>query len=120
MFDLTRGVSVWNQTNNAAQAIVQAAEKLSVPPDLSSGTTTLTAKQMQNAMSTLYAVIPGLNMGTNGSYNGSYSVTLSSIVYLPICQTTSDCAPQKPYVLWSSYLTEGGSSLVKVSTKQRF
>ena len=114
-YDISRGFTIWAQTKASAQTIALAAEKLAVTPDLSQ--TTLTATQMQNAMSAIYAQIPGLNLGTNGSFGGAYAVTLSSVVYLPLCQTTSGCAPQKPYVLWSTYLTEGGPQLDKVPTK---
>ena len=115
MFDLSRALIVWQETYNAAEAIAQSAEKLSVTPG--STLTSLTGSQMQNAMSAVYAQIPGLNLGNGkGTYTGPYSVTLSSIVYLPPCQTTAGCAAQAPYTLWSSYLTEGGTQLMTVPT----
>jgi hypothetical protein len=68
-------------------------------------------------MSTVYAQIPGLALGSGkGAYTGPFSVTLSAIVYLPLCTLTAGCAPQTPYTLWSSYLTEGGPQLMTVAT----
>ncbi len=111
VFDISRAMTAWEETCNAAQAIAQAAEKLSVPANL--GQPTLNATQMQNAMSTIYAQMPGLNLGHGGgSLPGLFAVTLSSIEYLPLCQNTSGCAAQTPYTAWSSYFAEGGGQLI--------
>jgi hypothetical protein len=106
--DVTRALIAWQQTNEAARTIALAAEKLSV----TSGQTTnsLTATQIQAAMSSIYSVIPALKTGANTS---QFLVSLSSIVYEPRCATSINCGAQVPYVLWSSYLNEGPSNLVK-------
>jgi hypothetical protein len=68
-------------------------------------------------MSTIYAAIPGLALGSGtGTDTGTYGVTLSSVVFLPLCSLTTGCTPdsppaQTPYVLWSTALTEGGPQL---------
>jgi Flp pilus assembly pilin Flp len=109
---------LWEQAGAAAAAVVQAAARLSVASNPSA--TALTATQMQNAMSAIYAEIPLLNLGSGTSFLiGSYSVTLSSVVYLPLCATTSGCAAQTPYVLWSTQLSEGGSLLITSSTERQ-
>jgi Flp pilus assembly protein TadG len=115
IWDISRALLIWQQLDAAAQQITEAAEKLSVTAG--SSQTMLTATQMQTAMTTIYAVMPQLNLGNGtGSYPGSYAVTLSSVVYLPLCVQADGCTaetvlPQTPYTLWSSYLTQGGAQL---------
>jgi Flp pilus assembly protein TadG len=110
VFDLVRGFVIWEQTCNAAEAIAEAAEKLSVTTG--SIATSLTATQMQNAMSTVYAQVPGLSLGNGDTASGSsFTVTLSSVVYSPTCTTTTGCATQTPYTAWSTYLTQSGVTL---------
>jgi Flp pilus assembly protein TadG len=119
-YDLARALLVWQQINNAAEAIAEAAEKIAA-----NNASQLTAAQMQNAMSTIYAEVPGLALGNGtGSFPGSYMVTLSEVVYLPFCTTATPSAAnctttgytltnagiQQPYTLWSSYLTEGNTN----------
>jgi Flp pilus assembly protein TadG len=125
-YDLARALLVWQQINNAAEAIAEAAEKIAA-----NNSSQLTAAQMQNAMSTIYAEVPGLALGKGtGNFPGQYMVTLSEVVYLPFCTTATPSAAnctttgyslgtaggatnvQLPYTLWSSYLTEGGPSLM--------
>jgi Flp pilus assembly protein TadG len=122
VYDISRALVAWEQTYHAAEAVAQAAEKLSITntnnPD---GTpiTSLTASQMQDAMSSIYAEMPWLNLGDGtGSLTGSYSVTLSGVEYAPRCpaNATNTCAPQVPNVLWSTYLTQGGSQLLTPAT----
>ncbi len=111
VIDISRALIAWQQTSSAAEGIVQAAAKLSLVND--STATTLTSTQMQSAMTTIYAAMPGLALGNGtGSFTGSFSVTLSSIVYLPLCATSSGCSSQTPYTLWSTSLSEGGSQLL--------
>jgi hypothetical protein len=125
VFDGARALVAWQQTENAAQAVAQAAEKLAVTPGRT--TTSLTYQQMQNAMTTIYAEMPGLSRGFgNGVFPGPYSVTLSEIEYYPTCKYTvfggqppagcgfSATNPQIPYTLWSTFLQPpyGGGSLV--------
>jgi Flp pilus assembly protein TadG len=123
VFDGSRALIVWQQSENAAQAVAQAAEKLSVVT--STTNPALTYTQMQNAMSTVYEEIPGLWPGNaTGIYPGKFSVTLSEInfYYAGTGGTPTTCAsaniyacgtPQYPRVLWSTYLTEGGSQLLE-------
>jgi Flp pilus assembly protein TadG len=120
VYDITRALLIWQQLDAAAEQIAQAAEKLSVTPG--STTTALTATQMQTAMTTIYAAMPQLNLASGtGAYPGSFAVTLSSVVYLPLCVQSSGCTPetvmtQTPYTLWSSYLTQGGAQLNQTPT----
>ncbi|HTZ70790.1 MAG TPA: TadE/TadG family type IV pilus assembly protein [Acetobacteraceae bacterium] len=120
VFDIGRVLIIWEQVQSAADAVAQAAEKLSITPGAT--TTSLTATQMQTAMSTLYAVMPGLNLGNNsGIDRGSYAVTLSGVAYLPLCVQSNGCTAettltQTPYTLWSSYLTQGGVQLDQTPT----
>ena len=118
VFDLARALIVWQQLSDAAEAVAQAAEKLSISVGTGSTATQLTAVQMQDAMTTIYAEIPGLGLGNGvGLYPGQFSVTLSSVTFHPICAaaggTAGGCQPQQPYVDWSTYLTEGGKSLLQ-------
>jgi Flp pilus assembly protein TadG len=107
--DLARGYVVWEQTCNAAQAIAEAAEKLSVKPGAT--TTILNATQMQAAMSLVYADVTGMSLGNGTSTTASsFQVTLSGVVYSPLCSTASGCAAQTPYTAWSSYLSQSGVS----------
>jgi hypothetical protein len=69
---------------------------------------------MQDAMSTIYAEMPWLNLGQgNGAFTGSYAVTLSGVSFEKRCvaQVPNNCAPQTPNVLWSSYLSQGYGQL---------
>jgi len=119
VYDGSRALVVWQQTENAAQAVAQAAEKLSVTAGVT--TTSLTFQQMQNAMTTVFAEMPGLSIGNaKGIYPGLFTVTLSEIVYYPQCkysvfggnpnaQPPTGCGfsatnPQIPYTYWSTSL----------------
>jgi hypothetical protein len=99
--------------NYAAEAVVQAAEKLSVVNGTAANPAVLTDVQMQAAMSTIYAEMPGLNKGAGDGLlgPGGYGVTLSEVVYTPTCSITTGCKAQTPYTYWSSYLQEGYSRL---------
>jgi Flp pilus assembly pilin Flp len=111
VYDISRALIAWQQTCSAAEGVVQAAFKLSVVTDPT--VTALSSTQMQSAMSTIYAAMPGLNLGNGtGSFPGAYSVTLSSIVFVPLCAASSGCATQTPYTLWSTSLSEGGTKLL--------
>jgi Flp pilus assembly protein TadG len=114
--DGARAVLIWRQVHNAATAIAENAEKLSVTTiaDTNDVTSELTADQMQQAMSTIYAVIPGLNLGNGGGlYPGKFAVTMSEVPFYPICAQATGCATQSAYVLWSSYLSVGGPQLTQ-------
>ena len=123
VYDISRALLAWEETIRAAQAVGQAAEKLSlkgVDPNTGKPTTALTSVDMQTAMTSIYAEMPWLNLGSGGAFSGpntSYSVTLSGVAYLPTCNAAAyktnpgACNYVGPSVLWSSYLTEGGSQL---------
>jgi len=110
VFDFARACVVWQQTCSAAQAVAEAAEKLSYTDG--SSQTQLTGTKMQEAMSTAYAEITGLSLG-NGTFaaGSSFTVTLSGIVFSPTCTTSSGCSPQVPYVSWSTALVQTGVSV---------
>jgi len=113
VYDVARALLAWEETFHAAEAIAQAAEKMSVTKYIYYGTSTpvsaLSAQQMQDAMTTIYAEIPWLNLGDGtGLFPGHYSVTLSGVSFRPTCQAnaTNNCThPQIPTVIWSSNLT---------------
>ncbi len=110
VYDLARALIAWEETCASAQQIAQAAEKLSVTAG--SSMTSLTSTQMQDAMTTIYAQMPGLDLGRgSGSMTGAFAVTLSGIAYKPLCAASAGCGRQAPSTLWSSYLTEGGAQL---------
>ena len=110
VYDLARALIAWEETCASAQQIAQAAEKLSVTAG--SSMTSLTSTQMQDAMTTIYAQMPGLNLGNGtGSMTGAFAVTLSGVAYKPLCPASGGCGRQAPSTLWSTYLTEGGAQL---------
>jgi len=114
--DGARALLIWRQVHTAATAIAENAEKLSVYtiPNTNQLASELTADQMQQAMSTIYAVIPGLNLGNGGGlFPGKFAVTLSEVPFYPICKVATGCGTQSAYVLWSSYLSVGGSQLTQ-------
>jgi Flp pilus assembly protein TadG len=112
--DAARAYLIWSQLHYAANAIVEAAEKMSVTTNPTTGaiTTQLTADQMQQAMSVIYAEIPQLNLGRGGAlFPDNIAVVLSSVSYSPLCTKAANCGAQTPYLVWSSYLSVGGPSL---------
>jgi hypothetical protein len=118
--DGARALLIWGQLHNAANAIAQAAEKLSVTIDPSSGATVseLTADQMQQAMSVIYAEIPGLNLGNGGGlFPGNFGVALSAVTYTPLCTAASGCGAQVASLLWTSSLSLGGAKLQQSWTR---
>jgi Flp pilus assembly protein TadG len=126
VFDLARALIAWEELQHAAEAIVEAAEKLSETTVSGQPATQLNLTAIQAAMSTIYPEMPGLAFGAGtGAFPGKYGVTLSSIVFLEAnntwCTTTSGCTAETPNTLWSAYLTEGGAQLLTspVSSLQR-
>jgi hypothetical protein len=112
--DAARAYLIWSQVHNAANAIAEAAEKMSVTTSSTTGavTTQLTADQMQQAMSVIYAEIPQLNLGNGGGlFPDAFAAVLSSISYSPVCKAATNCGGQTPYLVWSSALSVGGSNL---------
>jgi hypothetical protein len=112
--DAARAFLIWSQIHYAANAIAEAAEKMSVTTDPNTGavTTQLTADQMQQAMSLVYAEIPQLNLGNGGGlFPDNIAVVLSSVTYTPLCASATGCGAQTPSLVWSSYLSAGGPTL---------
>jgi hypothetical protein len=122
VYDIGRALVAWQETTLAAEAVAQAAEKLSVTGsvDIVSGAPilALTSQRMQDAMTSMYAVMPFLGLGDfSGTFTGAFSVTLSGVTYTPPCPASAQgpaaCAsPQIPQVIWSAYLAEGGQQLM--------
>ena len=115
--DVCRAFIAWAEVNNAAAAIAEAGEKLSVTT--ANSLTKLTYTQMQAAMTTIYAQMPGLDYGKGDGFlgKGTFAVTLSGVIFTPTCAKTTGCASQKPYTMWSSYLAEGGAYLSQTPTQ---
>ena len=96
--DLSEAMIVQQQVYNAAHMIPISASSLAVQPDKS---TALTATQVQQTLSAIFAAIPRLR---NGSLTGQTSVTMSSVTFI---QADSACNPAKatcamvPRVVWS-------------------
>jgi hypothetical protein len=112
--DIARLELIRAEVHSAASAIAEAAEKLSVTTNASTGaiTTELTADQMQLAMTSIYAQIPGMNLGNGGSlFPDEYAVELRSVTYSPLCKAPTNCGSQTASLLWSSSLSIGGAKL---------
>jgi hypothetical protein len=130
VYDITRALLVWQQINNAAEAIVEAAEKLSLQ-NAPTGTATLSPAQIQQAMSTVYAQMPGLfpdrlTSPFGSIFLGPFGVTLSSVEFAPLCNpyaklpcNSNNVPTQYPFTVWSSYLTLGsGNSHINLMVPQ--
>ena len=119
VYDVSRALVAWEETYHAAAAIAQAAEKLSVTNrNYGSGAviSALTANQMQNALTSIYAEIPFIGLGDKtGTFSGAFSATLSGVIYNPPCpaNATGTCPQQFASVIWSAYLAEGGTQLLQ-------
>jgi len=116
--DICRAYIAWQEVNQTAEAVVQAAEKLAIVQGAT--TTQLNATQMQVAMSVIYVEMPGLDYGNGDGLlgTGAFAVTLSEVDFTPLCATTTitgNCTAQTPQTLWSSWLTEGGFELNNTS-----
>ena len=84
--------------------------------------TALTATQMQNAMSSIYAEMPWLNEGDGtGLFGGQFGVTLSGIAFYEPCVASPNnaCVTQAPIVLWSSSLSEVNPKGLQLTQKER-
>lgn len=87
-YDITQIFIAMRQVTGTAQAIVQIATEQSVQPDQSNS---LTIREAYQAMTAIYAMIPGLK---SGAATSQYSVTLSAIVFVaspPGCVAGSNC-----------------------------
>ncbi len=84
VFDMSKGIILWQQVYNAAHTIPVSASILSVQPDK---TTSLTVEQVQETTSAIYAEMPWLR---DGIEQGQRSVTLTSVTFT---QTNPICVP---------------------------
>ena len=126
VWDVARAVLAWEETCHAAEAVAQAAEKLSVTTYTYDNTTkpvtALTSQQMQYAMSSIYGEMPWLNVGSGtGLFGGNFGVTLSGIAFNAPCLANpqNTCATQVPYVLWSSSLSEVYPKSLQLTQQER-
>lgn len=102
-YDVTQIFIAMRQVTSTAQEIVQIATEQAVQPDQSNA---LTVNQAKQAMTAIYAIIPGLKSGADTS---PYSVTLSAIVFTPLapsCVAGSNCT-YVGNVMWSVSLPQG-------------
>jgi len=121
VYELCNAAIVYEEVQNAAHSIPASASNLAVQSD--TGATALTYQQIQLAASEIWAEIPELRTGLQ---NGAYSVTVTSVTFIPTlpptpptAQTTkpaSACNPSKtttctytPTVIWSVAYTGGAS-----------
>lgn len=100
-YDAAQALVLYEQVNTSAQAVVEAAEKASVQGD---GTFSLNETTAMQAMSTVFAQMPGVPSKNNiPSDLGYYSVTLSSVVMTPTgCTITNTQQPCTPVTAWSA------------------
>lgn len=104
VFDISKGVILWQQVYNASRNIPVSASNVSVQADKS---TQLTALQAQQAMSTIYAEMPWLR--DQIETNPNKSVTLSSVAFVPIsgCIASPITNCFQAYVTWSASYNGG-------------
>lgn len=119
-YDITQALIAMRRATSTAQEIVQIATEQAVQPDQSNA---LTVQQAYQAMTAIYAMIPGLKTGTDTS---PFSVTLSAIVFTPPasgCVAGSGCT-YVGSVIWSVSLPQGSQVtrcgvVTQVSTDQQ-
>jgi Flp pilus assembly protein TadG len=100
LVDIAKGLILWEQVNNTARAIGLSATSLAIQPD---GSSSLSVAAAQQAMSAIYAEMPWLRSGIE---QGTRSVTLSAITYVPtpsscLPTATDNCGPWSAAVAWS-------------------
>lgn len=99
VFDIAHSMTVQQEVYNATHSILISASSLAVQPDK---TTSLTATQVQQTLSTVFAALPGRR---NGTLPGTASVTMTSVNFTladPKCTATptTPCS-YVPIVAWS-------------------
>jgi Flp pilus assembly protein TadG len=132
-FEITNAVIIYEEVQNAAHAIPASASNLAVQ---NNGATQLTYQQIQLAASEIWATIPELRGGLE---DGTKSITISSVTFLPTLPPASTlatakgqatCTPSKtgpvtcnytPTVVWSVTYAGGdsGRSFVTGASAQR-
>jgi hypothetical protein len=115
VFDIAKAMILQQEVLNTAHSVSLTASLLAtqtlstsgstIPEDGNqtlSGTTMLTAAQVQGVESDIYAEIPWLRSGVE---NGKFSVTLSGVAFSALpsasCQPYSTCTGWVPFVAWS-------------------
>jgi Flp pilus assembly protein TadG len=95
VYDLSKAMILYEEVDNASHTIPLSASILAVQAD---GSTTLTANQVQQALSAVYAEIP---MIRGGIATGTRSATMSSVIFLPNPSTCTSNCTYVPNVAWS-------------------
>ena len=113
IYDTARGMILYQEVENAAHTIPLSASIVAIQPNQ---TTSLTAAQVQQAMSIVYAEMPWVR---SGAVTGTRSVTMSSVVFLKTVATcnplTTTCA-YTPTVVWSvAYASNNGTGFTNVT-----
>ena len=117
VFDVAKGLIVWEEIYGAARNIPVSASSISVQ---SNKTTLLTPAQTRQTMSTIYAEVPWIRDLVEES--PTKSVTLSSIAFVPIagCQAGPATNCFVPWVAWStSYAGGNGQAANPFQTVRR-
>ena len=104
VFDVAKGLIIWEQIYEAARNIPVSASSISVQANK---TTVLTPAQTQQSLSTIYAEVPWIRDMVEQS--STKSVTLSSVAFVPIagCQAGTSTNCYVPWVAWSTYYAGG-------------
>ncbi len=107
-YDVTQILIAMRRVTSTAQEIVQIATELAVQPDQSNA---LTVDQAKQAMTVIYAIIPGLKTGTDTS---QYSVALSAILFVANagCVVGVRCT-YVGTIMWSVALPPPGQSITR-------
>lgn len=107
-YDITQILIAMRRATSTAQEIAQIATELAVQPDQSNA---LTVNQAKQAMTAIYAMIPGLKTGTDTS---QYSVTLSAIVFVANagCVVGGKCT-YVGTIMWSIALPSPGQPVTR-------
>jgi hypothetical protein len=95
VFDISKAMIIYEEVQNVSHTIPLSASILAVQPD---GSTTLSYDQVEQTLSSIYANIP---MIRGGIANGTRSVTMTSIIFLPNPSTCTSNCNYVPNVTWS-------------------
>jgi len=128
VYDVARALIAWEEVCRAAEAIAQAAEKLSVTGRTNVTTggpiTALTSDKMQQAMTSIFAEMPFVGLANHsGTFQGSFSVTLSGVAYATPLDIYGQPAnnlgvyvPQTAAIMWSAYLNTAAAQVLRPPT----
>lgn len=102
-YDVLQCLIAWRRVATTAQQVVEIATELSVQPDQ---TMSLTVNQAYQALTSIFALMPGLKSGTD---TNKFSVTLSTIVFTALpkgCGASVKCT-YTGNTAWSVSLPQG-------------